>query len=512
MPNNLKIIFLLITSLMLCSLAAPLYAQSDSELQLFEGGNIRSDFGIRSHLLTGAGVRGAYGGLIAPLDPEPFVIFGNPAAITRIQGRKVIVSSSPSFEVDLTTITDPTTSIKTEVDDGLTSFKVTGPKTYPKLDGTFSRLGSFVSGFGVVLPLQTRDGRWLGGRIPQLCDYVAFGYTEPLNLYSNFLYNGLRMRIRTVDIDDNRVRHPENEILFYSSIKVSSTMMLTSDSWNLSVARKMGDYSLGMGLQRTAGRIDLHVNQRTDGIMSKAGIESSFNDPQSPWDDDYYFAAHGLFEGSALALRLGALYEPSDKFLLGAMLRLQGGMEMDADFGLELHTYRPMKMNAKEGEKQFDVNLIEDASEMTRTTEKVFETASTMDVSIPSELSVAASYTGSVKPSLTLTKYFGELSYKYNMTENGIPFTYKRGYKPNVGVKLSFDLFLLKFGFGAMQAVDVVGGYKDANGNPIPPAPAIWIPHAAFGFETGLSDALKLGVLLEGLPEDFLRLTLEYSL
>jgi len=504
---------LALLAITICLLPYTLFAQNDSEMEFFEGGHIRSDFGIRSHLLTGAGVRGAYGGLIAPINPEPFVIFGNPAALSRVKGKKVIVSSSPALQFDLTNLTDPNPSIETEMDTRLESFNLTGPKTYPKMTGSIGFLGSLVSGFALSMPIEAdENNRWLGGRIPRLFDQIAFGYTVPFMFQSKFVYSGLRMRIRTIDIDEANVRHPENEILLYSSIKMDSDLSISSDSWNVSVARDMGDVTLGAGIQRTAGRIELHANQRTDGIMSKAGSESSFNDPQSPWDDDFFFSAHGIFEGSALALRLGTLYEPSDKFILGAMLRLQGEMKMDADFDLELHSFTPLKLNAQPGQKRFDVNAIQDASELTRTTAKVFETASDMIVSIPSELAVAATYNGFMKPSLTFTKYFGEFSYTYDMVENGAPFTYKRGYKPNMGMNLNFDLFILKFGIGAVKAVDVVEGYHDAAGLPIPPAPAIWIPHLSFGFETGLSDALKLGVLVEGLPEDALRMTLEYSL
>lgn len=513
MSNCLKRFCLLaIIAITTGSLFGSAFAQNDSEMEFFEGGYIRSEFGIRSQLLTGTGVKGAYGGLIAPISPDPFVIFGNPAAISRIKGRKVVVASSPSLEFDLASISDPNPSIKEEMDVRLESFNVTGTKTYPEMTGSIGLLGSFVSGFALTLPIESNDDRWLDGKLPRLFDCIAFGYTEPFRFRSNFTYSGLRMRIRTIDRDVNGVRVPENEVLLYSSIKMDSDISVTSDSWNISVARETGDFWLGAGIQRTAGRIEIHTNQRTDGIMSKAGSESSFNDPQSPWDDDYFFTAHGLFQGSALALRLGSIYQPSPKVILGAMFRLQGKMKMDADFDLELHSFTALKMNAAEGEKRFDINKIEDASELTRTTEKVFETASTMDVSIPSELAVSASYDGLIKPSITFTKYFGELSYRYEQTEDGVPFVYRRGYKPDYGMNLNFDLFVLKFGIGAVKAVDVVEGYKDSQGTPIPPASAIWIPHLSFGFETGLSDALKLGVLLEGLPEDAVRLTLEYSL
>jgi hypothetical protein len=320
------------------------------------------------------------------------------------------------------------------------------------------------------------------------------------------VYSGLRTRLRTIE------ETPENEILLYASIKMDVDILISSDAWNLSIAREMGDYWLGLGLQRTAARVEIHGNQRTDGIMSRAGTESSFNDPQSPWDDDYYSSAHGTLDGSSLALRLGGLYEPTDNITLGAMLKMQGPMEMDADLDLQLHSFKPLKLSAAEGEKQFDVNAIQDASELTRTEAKIFEPASKMDVSIPSELALSITWARYLKPTFTFTKYFGELAYTYDVVEDGALFTYKRGFKANMGVNLGLDLNWFQVGLGGVTMVDVVKGYHDARGNPIPPAPSMFVPRLSVGFDTALSENLRLGVLIYGLPEDALRFTLEYSL
>lgn len=477
-------------------------------MQLFEGGDINGAIGLRSGLLTGAGVDGALGGLIAPVFPEPFVIFGNPAALGRIEERTVVISSAPTVEFNILNFSDPSATVQGEVDARLDAFdRAHLQRTDPKVTGTIGRTGSLVTGFALSLPVESDDeDMWFGGRFPRLFDRVAFGYTEPLVLHVNMIYSGLRTRLRTID------PNPENEILLYASIKTDADLLLTSDSWNVSLARETGDFWIGLGFQRTAGRLEIHGNQRTDGIMSKAGIESSFNDPQSPWDDDYFAGAHGSFDGSAWATRLGMLYQPSDYFIFAAAGRLQGAMRMNGELDLSLHTFRPLRLSAPEGEKKFDVNAIEDASELTRTVSKSFETSSTLEAEIPSEVSVASTYTGLLQPTLTWTKYFGELSYRYQMSENGAPFTYKRGFKADWGAGLGLNIGFLQLSVGALKMVDVVAGYHDVRGNPIPPARPMLIPRLAVGFTTGLTDHLSLGVLIAGLPEDALRLTLKYSL
>jgi len=462
--------------------------------------------GLRSHLLSGAGVRGATGGFIAPTNPDPFVIFGNPAALIRIDGRRVVLASSPTIGVSLSTITDPTPSIQTQTDKTLESFRRTGPVTYPKMTGEFGRTGSLLTGFALSLPVSEDEETWFDGKIPKLVDVIGFGYYEPLVIHTSLIFGGLRMRIRT--IEDS----PENEILLYSSIKSDLDLLITSDSWNFSAAKNVGDFSVGLGFQRTGGRLEAHGNLRTDGIMSKAGSESSFNDPNSPWDDDYFSSMSGSFDGSSWATRLGLIYDTGGDFIYGAMLRMQQEMTMNGSLDIQMHNFKALRLNAPEGEDQFDVNQIQDISELTRTTPKIFETSNTMNVSIPSEFSIAASYYGMLKPTLTLTKYFGELAYEYDMREDGAPFHYKRGIKPNWAVGLGLDFNFVQVSLGATQVVDVIAGYHDGNGLPIPPADALIIPRLNIGFDTGLSDNLKLGVLIDALPEDALRLTLEYSL
>ncbi|MBM3328918.1 MAG: hypothetical protein FJY67_05515 [Calditrichaeota bacterium] len=483
-----------------------LHAQSaKSRLQLFQGGNIDGLIGIRSTLLTGAGVEGASGGFTTPLAPEPFVVFGNPAALGRIEDRTIGFASAPTVGLNLTNFQDPAPRVEEEVDKMTKNFKLETTKVYPEVKGMAEREGALLTGFAASFPLDDSDEDWFDGRIPRLLDRVAIGYHQPLVLHVNMIYSGLRMRIRTKE------EKTEDEITTFMSISMNGDVRLTSHAWTIAGARQTGDIWWGAALQRTDIVMQLYAHRQTEGITSKARNESAFNDERDPWENDYYSSANGAFDGSANALRLGMIYEGFDNWLLGGSLKLQSDAKLEGNLDLQHYRFPPLNMNAQGDEEQFDPTKISDPAEMTRTYPKEFLPASTMTAHIPSELAIAAQSDGFMKPGITLRKYFGELSYEYEVIEEGTPHLYKRGFKPNWSVQASLDIFIFDAGLGYVQAVDVISGYKDASGAPIKGNIPLGIPLLALTFDMELTDRMVLKTLLMGLPEDALRLTLVHT-
>lgn len=486
----------------------------DARIELFEGGNMKGELGFHSQLMTGAGTNGAIGGFIAPYSPDPFVIFGNPAALNRIKGRKIVISSSPTIEFDLRTLVDPATAIQNPVDQSLEGIDPNWSGTYPEMKGSLGRTGSLLNGFAINIPLsEDSRGGWFDGSMPALVDQLAFGYYEPFEFRYTLIYSGLRMRMRTINhLPDGSVDpNPAKQILFYSSMSSNLDFRISSDSWNMSAAKQIGDLSLGLGFQRTGIRLGMNALVKNDGIMSMAGVESSFNNPNSPFDTRYFQSMDGSFSGSAWATRLGATYTSGD-WILGGLVRLQNTMTMTGDLSMESHNFAALRLMAPAGTKRFDVNKIDDASELTKTTTKVIVPASDMTVNLPGEISIAATYTGFMKPTINFTKYLGELSFEFDQTEGGGQFHYKRGYKPDMGASLGLNLSFIQLMVGVVRMQDVVAGYVHQDGTPFHPEKPILIPRFCLGFDAGLSDKLTLGVLVDGLPEDILRLTLMYSI
>ncbi|MBC8466122.1 hypothetical protein H8D57_03760, partial [bacterium] len=381
-------------------------AQDDARLEFFEGGRIDGSLILRSTLLSGPGVFASIGGTTAPYAPEPFIVFGNPAALGRINNNQFVLGFSPQIELEVTDFTDPTATVNTEIDAGLDSFEKTGPIGYPEFTFQVGRAGSAVDGLAACFMVDQSKDKWFG-KIPRLLDRFAFGYNKPLIINSEFVYSGLRMRIRTID------ETPESELLFFSSIKMNSSLKVTSDAWALSGARQLGKFWVGVGATRTDIGIQLTSAYLSDGILSMAGNESSFGDPRSAWAEDksneFSGNAYGRLDGTSWGTRVGLTYQPAEWVLLGADIRLQTKVQMEGPLDFELHRFTAMRFNADEGDSKFDVNKVNPA-ELTRTLAKLFEMPSNMEIEIPSAFSFGVTFLVPTNPSINFTKYSGELS------------------------------------------------------------------------------------------------------
>ncbi len=495
-----------------CSLA------QDAKLELFEGGKIDGTFRIRSFLFSGAGVHGALSGLTAPVYPQPFNVFGNPASLTRIEGNKVGLGFTPKIDFNIPGLYDPSDTINEEVDGVLDTFKKSGPIEYPEVTGRIGRGGSSIYGLAATFSFDEKQEKWFG-TVPRLLDRIAIGYYQPLYVQFETVYSGLRMRIRTIDEDN-----PEGALLFYSSIKLSIDAELTADNWAISGARQFDKVSAGFGVTRTEIGIDLSARHLADGILSMAENERAFGDPNDPWSEDkgneYSSDANGRLSGTSWGVRLGGNYQPWKWLLLGADLKLQNKAILDGPLDMELHRFMALNINAAPGEDKFNANLV-DPQELTRTFAKYFETTSDITVEIPSAISVGASIVGKVRPGITFTKYFGELSYSMDLVEitetspeeyDSTMISYKRGFKPDWNLLFSLDLAGFKLAAGAAQLADVVEGYKDGNGAPIKPMESTIVPRFSIGWDMRINDYMTLNTLLVGLPEDMVRFGIRFDL
>ena len=506
--TSARLFFLALTILLIIPIFA-FAVDKDADLELFEGGKMDGVLRLRSSLISGTGVQGALTGMTASPNPTPFIVFGNPAVLGQISDRRIVLSTAPPLNINIATLTDPNPYASEEVDVIVSeSFNQTGPRTNPQINASVGRGGALISGLAVSFVTASEDdnSRWFGGRIPRLFDRIAFGWQQPLVFDASMIYDNLRTRLRTIEDD------PSNDILLLADIRMDIGLLLTADCWTMGAAKQLNNFWIGVGIRRTSVSLEMIGNMRTDGLLSKASSESAFNDPLDPWHNDFYSSASGKFSGSTWGTSLGATYQaPENPFFFGIDFRLPSRFDMDGYLDLESHRFPALKLTVAEGGKRFDVNDIEDVSELTRTYAQSFIGYSTMEVNIPGALSFGVHYSGSVKPTLTLTKYFGELSYRYKLIENGTEFAYRRGLVPNWGILLGMKLpYVKSFSIGITSVKDVVEGYHDAGGTPIKTGDPMLIPRFSVGFENELTEKLTLGILLFALPEDALRFTLDY--
>jgi len=499
--------FSLILALLLSALLSqPLLAQDDVKIELFDGGQLDATLHFRSALLTGPGIQGAFTGFTAPVSPDPFIVFGNPAALCQVRGNRVAVGFSPQLEAEITDVQDPAPTVKQEVDAALESFRRPSSITYPTITGRAGFAGAPVSGLAIVLHTDTTTG-WFGS-LPRLLDRFAIGYYRPLHLESSLVFSGMRMRLKTLE---------EEPLVFYSSQKMNLDLSLIADSWAFSGARRFGNFSAGLGVTRTDIGIDYTGQQRTDGIIKRGGREWAFNDPSDDWNNNYFNQSTSQLEGVSWGYRFGFTYntaseeKPNRGFLLGMDVRLQTQAVMDGPLTFELNNFKAMNLNAGEGEKKFDVNRIENSAQMNETKEKSITAPEKVKINIPSAVSASVSWLGFPKPTLTCTKYFGELSYTADLLEEGVLFSYKRGFKTDWSALVGVNLGSFYLAAGALQIVDLVEGYHDVSGVPIKAIEPTILPRFSMGFDWALDRNITLGTLIAGLPEDLIRFTLKMS-
>ncbi|MFH0765605.1 MAG: hypothetical protein V2A61_04205, partial [Calditrichota bacterium] len=404
------------------------------------------------------------------------------------------------------------------------SFVFAGPKTYPELTAYAGRKGSGINGFAFGWDLNSAQaplfnspplsgGELKRGRSPRLLDRVAFGYQQPLNIDISAVVSGLRMRLR--DRPDTVNYRPEEETLFYSSTKVNADLKLNAHKWSLAGARETGPFWLGMALTRTDVEIDAVGAIRTDGILSINSMSDTyyaFNDPNDPWVNDYFNSLSAHLSGLSWGLNLGLTNRPGNGFLLGLNINLQNRIELTGPVEIEEHRFPALNINAPAGEDKFDVNRIQFANQSTQTYERAVQVSGTPGINMPQSVSVAASWSGLLKPTIQFTKYFGELSYEITLVEDSVQTTYSRGLKSDWSALLGLDFWFLQLAIGGVVVQDVVKGYHDASGIPVKVMAPTIVPIIRLGFEKSLPNNLTLGVLVAGLPEDALRLTLTYRI
>ncbi len=511
MKNRTFFFFLTVATLISIILPNALLAQTDSDLELFEGGKIDLTMRFRSSLLLGPGLQGAFTGFTAPVNPDPFIVFGNPAALTRVGGNRVAIGFAPAIEAEITDVNDPVPTVVEETDAALESFTRTGRVRYPEVSGRVGYASSPVKGLALVLQTDKSQETWFGS-IPRLFDYAGIGYYRPIYLEMSTVFTGMRLRMRTQE------ETPEDEILFYASMKMNIDAQISADSWAMTLARDIGSFGVGVGFTRTDIGINFTGQSRTDGIMSMGGNESAFNDPNDPWDNDYYTTSSGQLEGSCWGIRLGGTYNtvkadnPNKGFLFGVDLRLQTAAEMDGPLEFSVFNFKALNLNAEGDESKFDVNRIQDVSELTRTYETVMEVPNPVMVDVPGSFSFAMSWVGFPHPTLTYTKYFGELSYQVNLVEDGVMSTYKRGFKPDWAALLGMNLGHFYLAGGMTQLAEVVEGYEDTSGIPIAPMESTIVPRLSVGFDWSIAENITFGTLVFGLPEDMIQFTLKIDL
>ena len=453
---------------------------ADNLLQFFHGGVMNGELRMNSSLTSGIGIHEISAGVgITTLHPSPASIYWNPAGLAFLKNSGIIYEAAPS----LGTSPDMTTDINTEVDAAFENM-VQDSNTvieYPDFTFTAGQGGRPLASFAVAFPYKK--------------SVFAVSYHRAFSLNIEFMVSGLENKISTIEEDlyDNSTIFTITDInllLDYSAdiLEVGMGSLITP--------------KLGYGI--TIDRIysDGYINGvlRPDGMFTRRGAEKAFNDPTAGWQNDFYSSMTGGFSGGTWGIKTGFAYKQSEKLCCNLLVSLNGQIKMNGDMDIIQYTYPALNMNAEDDEENFDLGLINNFAQPTETTFAETDASNEFIVNTPSSFALGAAYKFM---SLTVTTYFGELSYEYEIAKNGNPILYSRGLDLKYGFLFGLNFKYFRMGVGGINADEVVEGYTDENNQPVVPSTGIILPRFTLGTGFKYKENWDVDLLLAGVPDLF---------
>ncbi len=488
---------IIVIAVLLCMFST-LQAQ-DSVLRYFYGGAMNLDIAQGSQILTGPGISSVVSGGIAPSNPDAFQVFRNPAGMRYIYQRPEF---GYTFKLPLS-IKWPEmiqTEMDTQVYSVLAGYNRTGPLITPTVQGGVGYISNALSSFAYVHPVYP----WQFG----------LGYARLYQLNMDLVFAGISQRIDSVDPD------PTREIQFIANIAVRNRLQFSADEWVFAASRDLGDsFTLGFSASRTYFDFKMEGGYNVDAMMTRVGQIYAFGDDSDPWYNELGGIARGDYTGSSYALKLGMQYVPGweDSWRIGAELKVATKASMDGEFLIQTDAFPLINLSPNEGEERFDVTRIADITQMTETYPNRSYPSSTMYFHVPSSFSVGISRAKGIRPSLSFSYYMGDLGYELDIREKGYADTeystntYSIGFDPNFQAYLGINPGRFFLGVGVVHGRVYSTGHKNPdNKKPIIEDQTVLIPRFDMGFSFMLMNNLEFEILLDGLPEDMLRMGLTY--
>ena len=469
---------------LLCPLIFILFFVSISSgenlLKFFHGGVHNANLKMNNGLTSGIGVHESSAGIgITTLRPSPAAVHWNPAGLAFMKKGGIIVEAIPG----IATSPDMSETINEEVDASFENMVKDADTVieYPDFTFTGGQGGRPLTSFAIAFPYMK--------------NFYGVSYHRAFSLNMEMMSSGVENKISTIEEDPN-----DNSTIF-TRTDINLLLDFTADVLEVAMG---GKFSKNIGAGLTVGKIytDGFVNGiiRPDGMFTRRGAEKAFNDESAGWQNDFYSSMIGGFSGGAWGVKAGLAFQKNEKFGLNLLMNLNQNVKMHGDMEIIQYTYPALNMNAEGDEESFDLDLIDNFAQPTETVMAETVASDEFLVNTPSSISIGAAYRSL---SLTITNYFGELSYEYEIAKNGHPILYSRGLKLKQGFLLGIDTKYFRMGVGGIMADEIVEGYTDDNGEPVEPTTGVILPRFNLGTGYKLNESWNFDLLLIAAPDLF---------
>ncbi|MDB5050293.1 MAG: hypothetical protein JWO30_3364 [Fibrobacteres bacterium] len=293
----------------------------------FQGGKLYLNMeGNMSPFALGSntGARGAMNN-VTSLYPSSSSLFGNPAALSRLQGMDVQTDFFlPGLGLGVSS--ERTKLLRNNLKAPIQAFLDGGDNNvehpvYPDVNlGLYQ--STSLGGFSVAI----------GG--PSAA--IGAGVQQPFRGMFDFALGGMRIGLGLPE-DDSDPNSDSIKVLLSADAFARFSAELNDFSLGVAGQPWPGVY-LGLAYQRYTLDLLLEAGARVDGILQRAGQESYFHGEGVNYHDDLDAKGYGNVSGSAHGVRMGASWQFAKHFGADAMISLAETMFLKGSMGWEYNT------------------------------------------------------------------------------------------------------------------------------------------------------------------------------
>jgi hypothetical protein len=479
----LIVVALLVTLWPLCSRG------DDGQMTAFHGGRYDSQLLLSSGLLAGFGSRTpSLGGTCTGLRYSAEDLYWNPARLGFLNGPQVMLDLNPPLiSLNAGSLMDLDGQAAEAVDDLVDEMGgddlILSPGDYPDIQATVGQTG-LVQSAGLACSAQD----WSAG----------VGFLRPLSLELELLGTGLKACfVEPLDEDE--------ELVFSTSADLSLLMNVQVNALTFSLARQLSPrWSLGLAVDRTYGSTSANGRLQTEGIVTLAGHEAAFNDPDADWPNRLYSKVDGSYSGTSWGVKAGASCRLGDNLSLDGTLTLPFTLRMNGY--LDITQYAPPPAIDLDADEVLDPDEI-DLDEPTRTEARDNPAADEVIIEAPGSIKVGAAWRVSFLTAvLQLSHYWGDLSGHYRIDDDGEAVSYHLGITPTNAFTLGLDLGVVRLS-GGLLAGESFYRREPQKEDGQPEITRLVVPTFTLGTGMGLGGGYGIDLLLVSVPSGAMRVT-----
>ncbi|MCK5739595.1 hypothetical protein KAH55_10450 [bacterium] len=426
----------------------------ESTIQRFIGGDIDGGISLYNTLFVGMGSEFGSGS-----QQGHFTGFGihgintNPAHLAYLQRRQLVVDYIPRFNINSDNLYDFNNELDDEIDNAFADYDIPeGNLVSPNFSGAYEQKGGFFA-FAGVIPYYWQNRIWA----------IGASVYKPFSMNLNFNGNGLEALAETV----KSMGGFSQPIQLQTNLDFNFEARVDVLTANLAFATAVTPwFNTGMTLEYHHIQMKVDGVAKIDGIMSTAGLEFYFNDPNDPHIDfengeqnDLNQYINGQYDGQYINIRWGNSLRVNQNLFVDATFNFAPEFTLDGDLTIVQNNIAALNTDVLFGDEEgdfFDPEKL-DLAKLTLTERVEHPENRQLTFSTPSSLTVGLAYQlAFIRGFVNSSFYFTDFSVRYLKDDNQ---EVTVGLKYKYGLRAGLDFRIFRLDAGVIMADEVHEGF-----------------------------------------------------